>query len=415
MRATSDYGDWLISVDDHLIEPAHLWQTHVATKHRDRAPKVVLDADGTWKWEYDGTRKTISGLSAVSGTHSDVWDPRPMNLQEPPFAAYCDPRARIEAMDEDHVIASMVYPTYARFCGTEFLGSSDREVDLACIRAYNDFMIDEWCAAAPGRFIPLAIVPLWDGELAGAEAQRAAEKGARSIAFTESPTALGLPSIHDRNRSWDPLFRVCVEHAMPLSIHIGSSSQIRLVAPDAPLIEGASFLAQAAQDTLIDWMWSGNLLRYPELKIVLSESGVDWVPPLLERMRRNLNRWRWARVPKPDFEGDVLFGDPKSVGERTPFGDIPEGFDPFDTFHQSMFPCVVADDVGWEALELLGYDNTMIEADYPHPDSFFPHSAKIAGEHLGHLADVKRAKILRDNACRVYSFTPAPASSLPIR
>jgi predicted TIM-barrel fold metal-dependent hydrolase len=409
-----DYGDWLISVDDHVIEPPHVWLTHLPAKYRDRAPRVIHDPeDSFWKWTFEGRPHVISGLSGVAGLPSSVWEPLPMNLEEPPFAAFHDPVARAEAMNEDHVIASLLFGTFTGFCGRTFLEAEDKELALACIQAYNDWMIDEWAAAAPGRFIPLALAPLWDGELAAAEARRVAAKGAKSISFTENPYSMGLPSLHDQDRPWDPLFRACVEHGLPLSIHIGSSGRQRLSSPDAPLIEGASFLAIAPLETTVDWIWSGNLLRYPELKIVLSESGISWLPSLIERMRRDQRRWRWVRDSDTTFQGDVLTGDPRPRGARSPFGDIPAGFDPIDTYHQSIFPSVITDDYGWEAIDYLGIDNILVETDYPHGDSAFPHSAKTIAENIRHLPADQQAKLLRENACRVYDFTPAPAASLP--
>jgi predicted TIM-barrel fold metal-dependent hydrolase len=409
------YGDWLVSADDHVIEPPHLWQEHVPARWRGRAPRVVVDDDGTSRWEFEGTREAISALSAVAGTPSEEWDPRPMDLERPRFASYNEPRARLEAMDEDRVIASMLFPTYTGFCGRRFITATDKDLALVCVQAYNDWMLDEWSATAPDRFIPLALVPMWDVELAVAEARRAAAKGARAISFSENPSKLGLPSIHDRaRRYWDPLFAACVEHAMPLAMHIGSSSEIRSVSPDAPLIEGATFMSLVAQDTVIDWIWSGNLLRFPELRIVLSESGIDWAPPTIERMRRVLYRWRWARSGGTTYEGNPLTGDPRPVDGRTPFGDIPEGLDPLQVFHDSVFLSMVADDSGWAALDYLGTDNVLIETDFPHPDSSFPHSATIVGERLEHLAEDQRAAVLRDNACREFGFTPAPPEALPI-
>jgi len=409
-----DYGDWMISADDHVIEPPHVWQSRVPARYRDRAPKVVVEADGTSRWEFEGRRESISGLSAVAGTSSDEWDPKGMDLTRPRFASYNDPVARLAAMDEDHVIASMLFPTYTGFCGRRFLTADDNDLGLVCIQAYNDWMLDEWSATAPDRFIPLALVPMWDVDLAMTEARRAAAKGARAISFSENPTKLGLPSIHDRGRYWDPLFRVCVDHGMPLAMHIGSSSEIRIVSPDAPLIEGATFMSLVAQDTMIDWIWSGNLLRFPELRIVLSESGIDWAPSTIERMRRVLHRWRWARSAGSDYEGNPLTGDPRSVDGRTPFGDIPDGLDPLQVFHDSVFLSMVADDSGWAALDYLGTGNVLIETDFPHPDSSYPHSAKIVAERLEHLGADQRAAILRDNACRVFGFEAAPASALPI-
>ena len=409
----SDYADWLISVDDHVVEPPDLWTRHISAKHRDRAPRVVRDEKGVQHWELEGKRKVITGLMAVAGTPSTEWDPMPMNLEDPPSQASGDPRVRLAAMDQDHVIASLIFPTYSNTCGQTFLDTPDKDLGLACIRAYNDWMLDEWTAAAPDRFIPLALVPLWDSELAAEEARRVAAKGAKSISFTENPTSLGLPSLHNKDRYWDPLLKACVDNGMPLSIHLGSSAR-RIMAPDAPLIEGASFMALGALDTFVDWMWSGNLLRYPDLKIVLSESGVGWVPPVLQRMRRDLHRWRWARTAKTDFQGDILTGDTANRGERSAFGDIPDGFDPLEIFHRSIFASVIAGDTGWEAVDFLGADNIMIETDFPHPDAEFPHSAAMAQKDLADLPADQRGKILRDNACRVYAFTPASPSSLRI-
>lgn len=412
-NSVGGYQDWMISIDDHVIEPPNLWQTHVAAKFRDAAPKVVCNEDGLWQWELEGQRKVITGLVAVAGTPSTEWDPMPMNLANPPAAGSGDPKVRLAAMDQDHIIASLIFPTYANTCGQTFLDIADKPLALACIEAYNNWMIDEWAASAPGRFIPLALVPLWDAELAAREARRAAAKGAKSISFTENPTSLGLPSIHNRDRYWDPLFQACAETGLPISIHLGSSAR-RLMAPDAPLIEGASFMALGAIDAFVDWMWSGNLLRYPDLKIVLSESGIGWVPPILQRMRRDLHRWRWARTARTDFEGDILTGDTASRGERSVFGDIPDGFDPLEMFRQSIFASAIAGDTGWEALDYLGFDNVMIETDYPHPDAEFPHSARAAQADLATLSADRRDQILWRNACRVFSFTPASAASLPI-
>ena len=161
-------------------------------------------------------------------------------------------------------------------------------------------------------------------------------------------------------------------------------------------------------------MWSGNLLRFPDLKIVLSESGIGWVPPILQRMRRDLHRWRWARTAKTDFEGDILTGDTAKRGERSVFGDIPDGFDPLEMFQKSIHVSAIAGDTGWEALDYLGFDNVMIETDYPHPDAEFPHSAQAAQRDLAALSAQQRAKILHGNAARVFSFTPASPASLPI-
>ena len=108
-------------------------------------------------------------------------------------------------MDRAGVLASLCFPTITRFCGQLFMEASDREFGLVCLKAYNDWMIDEWCGAAPGRYIPLFLIPMWDPQLAVAEMERCAAKGATTFAFSENPAPLGLPTIHDKDRYWDPV------------------------------------------------------------------------------------------------------------------------------------------------------------------------------------------------------------------
>jgi hypothetical protein len=95
------------------------------------------------------------------------------------------------------------------------------------------------------------------------------------------------------------------------------------------------------------------------------------------------------------------------VRNSSVFGDLPADFDPLEVFHRSVFCSMIADDYGWDTLDYLGYDNVMLETDYPHSDSSYPHSAELAAKHLAHLAEPDRAKLFRDNACRVFDFTPA--------
>jgi hypothetical protein len=166
--------NWLISVDDHILEPAHVWQNWVPAKYKDRAPRLEKAAveEDRWApglasdkegnvWNYDGKLIPIVRLSAVAGTPREEWNLNPINY-ETMNPAYSEQKARLEAMNVDGVLAALLFPTFPRFCGQTFLEADDKDLALACVRAYNDWMIQEWCAEAPGRFIPLTIVPLWD-------------------------------------------------------------------------------------------------------------------------------------------------------------------------------------------------------------------------------------------------------------
>jgi predicted TIM-barrel fold metal-dependent hydrolase len=264
-------------------------------------------------------------------------------------------------------------------------------------------MVMDWCASAPGRFIPLVIVPLWDVELAAAEVRRCAAMGAKSVTFSENPSKLGLPSIHDSGRYWDPLWQVCEESGLPLSIHIGSSSESVKPSPDSPLIEMLTLNVMNAVTTCVEWLYSGILLRFPNLKIAISEGGIGWMPWAIERVRRDLDRQQWARESK--FEGNLITGDLRE-NDRSKFGGV-EHFDAFEVYRRQIFGCMIVDDWGWDLLNYLGTDNVMIETDFPHSDSSWPNSTQVAQKSIQHLADEDRFKILQGNARRVYNFEPA--------
>jgi predicted TIM-barrel fold metal-dependent hydrolase len=400
--------DWMVSVDDHIIEPGHVWQRWLPERYRDRGPQLVRGAIGH-EWDYDGKRLPITGLAAVAGTPKEQWNPLPMDFEKV-SAAYYDIDARVAAMNQDGVIAALLFPTMPRFCGQTFLEAPDKELALACVEAYNNWMLDEWCASAPGRFIPLVIVPLWDAELAAAEVRRTAAKGAKSVTFSENPSKLGLPSIHDKDRYWDPLWQACDEAGLTLSIHIGSSSESVKPSPDSPLIESLSLNVMNGVVTFIEWMYSGNLIRFPNLKLAISEGGIGWMPWAIERIRRDLDRQLWAR--ESQFEGNLITGDMRE-NHRSKFGGVPH-FDPLEIYERQVFGCMLPDDWGWDLLPYLGTDNVMIETDYPHSDSTWPSSIELANKFTGHLSDDERFKILWGNACRVFDFTPADPRSISV-
>ena len=120
-----------------------------------------------------------------------------------------DKKARLVDMDENHVEVAINYPnTFPRFAGQGFAERPDKDLALACIRIYNDWMIDEWCGGdAKGRLVPLTLVPLWDPVLAAAEVRRCAAKGSHAIAFSENPSKLGFASLYSGD--WDPLWDAC--------------------------------------------------------------------------------------------------------------------------------------------------------------------------------------------------------------
>ena len=145
-----------------------------------------------------------------------------------------EPAARVADMDQGNVLSSMLFPSFPRYCGQVFHEAKDKELALLCVQAWNDFILEEFADAFPGRFIPMMIIPLWDPVAAAAEIERTAARGAKSIAFSENPTKLGLPSIH--TDYWDPVFRACDETGFVVSMHVGSSSNLIRTSDDMPTL-----------------------------------------------------------------------------------------------------------------------------------------------------------------------------------
>ena len=234
----------LISVDDHLVEPRDLWQRWLPKKFVADGPHVVsgfynplrrpqiepqrpadvMTSEGVatdfWLFE-DGAFAISSGYAAV-GQDLDNTGLAPISYEEMRPGCFSVP-PRLADMDVANIERSLCFPTVSRFCGQRFLFAKNKELALACVRAYNDFMVEEWAGDSGGRLIPLIIAPLWDPELAAAEVRRNAARGVRAVTFSEMPQDLGLPSLYSDH--WDPLFAACQETSTVVCMHIGSGSK----------------------------------------------------------------------------------------------------------------------------------------------------------------------------------------------
>jgi predicted TIM-barrel fold metal-dependent hydrolase len=387
--------DWLVSVDDHVLEPPHLWVDRVAAKDRDRAPHMEIDDTGMDFWVYDGKRFPSSGLSAVAGKTKEEFSPEPLRYADMRPGCY-DSKARIEDMDRAGVLASLCFPTITRFCGQLFMEASDREFGFQCLQAYNDWMIEEWCAAAPGRYIPLVLIPMWDPPLAAKELERCAAKGATAFAFSENPAPLGLPTIHDKDRYWDPVMKAANDLKMVVSMHVGSSSQVPSIAPDSPFMANLTWGAMRTSGTMLSWLFSGMFSRFPDLKIALSEGEIGWIPYYLERAEQVLDKQRYwvSRGQK--------FMDHGASGDVDLFT-----LDIRGTFRDHIYGCFIDDAHGIASIDEIGEDNIMCETDYPHSDSTWPNCLSVVKNRIGHLSEETQYKLLRGNAEKLYRFTPA--------
>lgn len=386
--------DWLISVDDHILEPPTIWVDRVAAKDRDKAPHMEL-IDGLDYWCYDGKKYPSSGLSAVAGKSKEEFSPEPLPYSEMRPGCY-DPKARLEDMDRAGILASACFPTVTRFCGQLFMEASDRDFGLVCLKAYNDWLIEEWCATAPGRYIPLVLIPMWEPKLAVEEMERCAAKGATSFLFSENPWKLGLPTIHDTSRYWDPVMAAANELEMVVSMHVGSSSEVPQIAPDVPFMANLTWGAIRTSGAMLSWLFSGMFQRFPKLKIALSEGEIGWMPYFLERAEQVLDKQRYW----------VMRGQ-KFMDHGVDSGIDFDNFDVRETFQKHVFGCFIHDEHGIASIDKIGENNIMCETDYPHSDSTWPNCIEVAKKQIAHLTPDVQYKLLRGNAEALYRFTPA--------
>lgn len=377
----------IVSVDDHLIEHPRVWQDRLPARFHENGPRIV-EIEGRHLWSYDGQILPTIGLNAVAGKPPEEWGMDPVRYEDMIPGCY-DPVARIADMDLDGVQAALCFPSFPGFGGSTFFRGQDKELALLCVKAWNDFYIDEWCATAPERYIPLAILPVWDIDETVAEAERIAAKGARTVSFPDSPVPMGLPSFHSDH--WDGLWQICSDARMPVSLHFGSGSFVpgfsysalanspTPALPDAPFAVAITLFSTNLMWTTVDLLFSGKLQKFPDLQFSLSEGGIGWVPYILERADYVWERHRYYQ---------------------------PIDFDtrPSDLFRSHFYGCFIDDEHGLENRYTIGVDRITLEIDFPHSDSNWPNSRKRAAEVLAGVPDEECALIVEENARRMLRF-----------
>ncbi|MCB0994606.1 MAG: amidohydrolase [Acidimicrobiales bacterium] len=365
-----------VSVDDHIIEPPHLWQSRLPAHLAERGPRVVELDDGTEAWRYeDQVVQTFRGSTRTLPGYDD--EPRGVARFSEMRPGCFDPVARLADMDLDGVWAQVCFPDFARFAGHRFLSSADPLLATACSVAYNDFVLEEWCAADPERLVPLGILPLWDVTDAADEVRRIAARGMKAIAFSENPAALGLPSMWTDH--WEPLWDAVDETGLVVCLHIGSSGTLLRSAADAPPSMVLPHVGANSMLACTDWLFTGVLDRHPSIQVAFSEGGAGWVPYLLEQAEKVFSRshfraqFRSARPPR-------------------------------EVFAEHMTVCFMCDDTALAAMDVIGVGNMTWESDYPHEDGFFPHSRDRLAETLADVSDDDARRIAETNARALFGL-----------
>ena len=361
-----------VSGDDHMdlsYLPANLWQERVAARFKAQAPRVSDTANGPM-WVCEGKPWAFGNHGSMQGPRLTGAIPRAGVNEEPEPGVFrpSTPKYRLEDMDRDGIDAHVIYGPPLP------LSFTDSALHVACLEAYNSWLAD-FCTAAPDRLIGIPILPMHDPAATQKELQRVAKLGLKGALFGVFDAV--KPVFHE---DWEPVWAVAAEAEIPISFHLGGGIRSARVT-DTSRGQAAAFVCAVPMqldEALCEIIFCGALEKYPQLRIVLAEAGIGWVPYLLWRM---------------DHEYDKQLHHMVHLSLK-----------PSELFRRQIWVSFEEDDIGLKLLSELGEDKVLWASDYPHPDSTWPYSRKYIDEHMASLSPQVRKKLTCDNTVRLYNL-----------
>lgn len=388
--APRDVAFTVISVDDHLVEPPWLFDGRLPSKYAALAPRVVETSTGAQQWEFDGKVFAQMGFNALSGrADKDDFTFEPARFDDMRRGCF-DIHARIVDMDINGIWASVNFPSQITgFCGRIYSACSDPALGFAVTQAFNDWIADEWHGCYPERIVPMGITFLADAELGAQEIRRNAARGFTAVSLPEQPQNIGMPSIH--SGWWDPIIRACVETDTVICLHIGSSGSLLPRDTSGPSGVGATLFQVQSYAACTEWLWSGIPVRFPDVRISMSEGGIGWVPMLMDRLDFMLTQSGHGRNDWKAMRTDLT---------------------PAEVLRRNFWFCSIDDPSTLALRDRIGVDHIMLEVDYPHADSTWPDSQAYFAQRLAQIPVADARKIAYANAAALFR-QPLPASPRP--
>jgi predicted TIM-barrel fold metal-dependent hydrolase len=385
--ATSD-GSFVVDADSHWTEPPDLFTKRAPEKYKDRVPRVEL-VDGEPSWVFDGNVIGRASAGAVIGR-----DGRKEQAQKALFewtiadvheGAY-DPKVRLGVLDEFGIDAQVIFPSTIGLGGQDLGAVDDEVLKRVAIEIYNDGMA-EIQEESGNRLLPMPLMPAWDVDACVAEAKRVAALGARGVNMTSDPDDLGAPDL--ANRAWDPFWEPCAELELPVHFHIGASVTGMTFygrypwashGPNTKLAIGGTLLFIGNARVVTNLILSGMFDRHPDLKMVSVESGIGWIPFILETL---------------DYEMAENAPEELALLKKAPSEYFRSNL--FATFwfenNRNKLP---------DLIEAVGEDSILFETDFPHPTCLYPDPLQAVEAKMATLSPEARAKIMGENARKLY-------------
>jgi predicted TIM-barrel fold metal-dependent hydrolase len=378
--ASIDYP--IIDADAHVNEPPQLWQERVPARLKQRAPKVLHTPDGdVWSFD-DGKKLRPVGLTATAGLSYLQFKPQGYRYETIRPGSF-DTAERLKDLDADGLYAQILYPSVTLAGARTY--SDDRELQLACVRAYNEWLLD-FCKPSGGRLIPQAIIPTTGVADATAELEWAIEHGHKGALIAAFPNGT-YESTRDDDRFW----AVAEEARFPMGIHIGSFTDAGLQATVTQSTLG--FLAGAGAskagvnsiDASFRVLFSGACERFPRIPFVVVEGNIGWIPTAMEQVDDMFLRYRW-------FTGatEIMKSMPSAL------------------FHRSFWGTFMIDTIGIELRHHLNIDHIMWSTDYPHTGSDWPNNRVTIQRLFRGVPKDEVKKMLHTNCKTLYRLDHVP-------
>jgi predicted TIM-barrel fold metal-dependent hydrolase len=391
LNAMAFGGRKVIDVDTHLVEPHDLWTKHAPASLKDRVPQVK-ELNGVRSWVIDGDKILLKGAIPASTVKKDGsrWPGLEFinhQFEEVHPASY-RARERVAMMDATGISAQVLYPNILGF-GGQLAVKVDDALRLASVEIFNDAMA-EFQVESGQRVFPMALLPWWDVKLAVREIERAKGLGLKGVNINSDPhtftTADGskLPDLSTEH--WYPMWEACETLDMPVNFHIGASEQSTdwlgqqgwpELHRDLRAALGGAMLFINNGRVMGNLILSGLLDRYTKIKFVSVESGIGWVPFLLEAI---------------DWEYQEVAANSAKLRRK-----------PSEYFTSNFYACFWFErrDLSRQ-IQTVGVDNVMFETDFPHPVCLHP--IDNMDKAMAGLSEAEKVKVLYGNAARVYNI-----------
>jgi predicted TIM-barrel fold metal-dependent hydrolase len=378
----------IIDVDAHISEPHDLWTKRAPASLRDRLPRVVGQGrDRRWVVDRDITFATTVPSSVIDQKGQKARSIEWLQWQfEEVHRASWDMRARVEMLDAQGLYAQILYPNIAGFGSQNFMKVEDSQLRLACAQIYNDAMA-EIQADSKGRLFPMALMPWWNIEQCVGEIERAKQLGLKGIVMCSDPDSIGLPDLGCDE--WKPFWDACNDSGLPVNFHIGASQTSFNMFGRAPwpsmgearkLALGSAALFVENSRVLSNLIYSGIFERCKKLKVVSVESGIGWIPFVMESID-----YEWAETDSGREQ--KLSAKPSEYFKRHVYGCF---------WFETTAPTRLVDSVG--------EDNVLFETDFPHPTCLYPGVQEHIAVVSAGWSETRKRKILQDNASKLYSI-----------